>query len=124
VTEPALYIALYFDEDVMEDIAEALRQRGYDALSAAETGMLGRPDDEQLAFAAAQNRAILTYNAPDYSRLGQEWFDVGKEHSGIILSQQFSKREFGELLRQTLRLLNSLTRDEMRNQVFYLQAFR
>ncbi|MBI3914439.1 MAG: DUF5615 family PIN-like protein [Chloroflexi bacterium] len=108
----------------MEDIAEALRQRGYDALGAAEAGMLERPDSEQLEYAASVGRAILTYNSHDYALLAGKWFEEGRVHSGIILSQQFSKREFGELLRQTLRLLNVLTRDEMRNQVFYLQAFR
>ncbi len=100
-----LYIALYCDEDVMEEIAEALRQRGYDAVSAAEAGMLGRRDEEQLEYATRQNRALLTHNATDYIRLADAWFRTGKEHAGIILSSQFSKRQLGEFLRQLLKLL-------------------
>ncbi|MCX7841060.1 MAG: DUF5615 family PIN-like protein [Anaerolineae bacterium] len=119
-----LYIALYCDEDVMDEIAEALRQRGYDAISAAEAGMLGRTDEEQLEYAASHNRALLTYNATDYIRLANTWFQTGKEHAGVILSQQFSKRQLGELLRQLLKLLDALTPDEMRNQVIVLQSFK
>lgn len=119
-----LYIALYCDEDVMEEIAEALRLRGYDAISAAEAGMLGRSDEEQLEYAAGHNRALLTYNATDYIRLANLWFQTDREHAGIILSQQFSRRQFGELLRQLLNLLDTLTPDEMRNQVIVLQSFK
>ncbi len=120
----ALYIALYCDEDVIEEIAEALRQRGYDTLSAAEAGMLEHPDDEQFEYAVMHNRAILTYNGPDYIRLASAWFNAGKEHAGVVISQQFSKRQFGELLRQLLNLLDTLTQDEMRNQVITLQSFK
>lgn len=119
-----LYIALYCDEDVMEEIAEALRLRGYDAIGAAEAGMLGRTDEEQLEYAASHHRALLTYNATDYIRLANTWFQTGKEHAGVILSQQFSKRQLGELLRQLLKLLDALTPDEMRNQVIVLQSFK
>lgn len=120
----ALYIALYCDEDVMEEIAKALRQRGYDAVSAAEVGMLGRLDEEQFEYATRQNRAILTYNATDYIRLANTRFNAGKEHAGVILSQQFPRHQFGELLKQLLTLLDTLTQDEMRNQVIVLQSFK
>lgn len=45
--------------------AKTLRERGFDALTTAEVGMLGKSDPEQLEFAAAQGRAILTYNVRD-----------------------------------------------------------
>ncbi len=120
----ALYIALYCDEDVLEGIAEALRQRGYDAVSAAEAGMLERSDAEQFEYAVRHRRAILTYNASDYVCLANAWFSAGKEHDGVIISQQFSKRQFGELLRRLLNLLDTLTREKMRNQVIALQSFK
>jgi hypothetical protein len=37
---------------------------------------------------------------------------------------QFSQRQFGELLRRVLRLLNRLTADELYNQMIFLQQFK
>jgi predicted nuclease of predicted toxin-antitoxin system len=124
VNDVALYIALYLDEDVTHNLALVLRERGYDVISAMDAGLLGYSDDKQLEYAISQGRAVLTYNGTDYVDLATEWFESGRAHPGIILSQQFSKQRFGELLRQVLKLLNSLTRDEMRNQVINLQSFK
>ncbi len=61
-------IALYTDEMISPKVADALRQRGYDAVSCHAAGRANRriSDDEQLAYAAEQGRAILTDNAVDY----------------------------------------------------------
>ncbi len=49
----------------------------------------------------------------------------GQTHAGIIISsEQYSRRRFGELLRLTLRVMNTLTVDDMRNTVVYLQQFK
>lgn len=124
MNDVALYIALYLDEDVTQELALVLRERGYDVISAIEAGLLGYSDDKQLEYAISQGRAVLTYNSTDYADLATEGFESRREHPGIIISQQFSKRRFGELLRQVLKLLNSLTRDEMRNQVVNLQTYK
>ena len=50
----ALYIKLYFDEDVSRKIVVNLRNRGYDVLHACEAEMLEKEDHEQLEFAIAQ----------------------------------------------------------------------
>jgi hypothetical protein len=105
-------------------LAPALRLRGYRAQSAAEAGNLHVSDEAQLSYAAAQGMAILTYNAQDFIPLAQAWFRAGREHAGMILSEQFSQRQFGELLRRVLRLLDSLTAEEMHNQILFLQQCR
>jgi hypothetical protein len=68
--------------------------------------------------------ALLTYNIEHFVSLSQSWYLVGREHAGIILSEQFSQRQFGELLRRVLRILNHWTADELRNQVVCLQGFK
>ena len=55
-----LFVELYLDEDVSILLAELLKARGYTAVTAHEAGMLGRSDDEQLAYAVSQQK-----NAPD-----------------------------------------------------------
>src|SRR5215510_1703026 len=117
-------IALYTDEDVTTDLAPALRWRGYTAQSTAEVGNSEISDEAQLAYATEQGMAILTYNAQDFIPLARTWYFAEREHAGMIISEQFSQRQFGELLRRVLRLLNSLTTDEMYNRLVFLQQFR
>ncbi len=121
---PRLFIALYTDEDVTSNLAPALRRRGYTAESAVEAGNSGVPDEAQLGYAASRGMAILTYNAQDFIPLARAWHIAGRERSGIIISEQFSQRQFGELLRRVLRLLDSVTADEMYNQIVFLQQFQ
>jgi hypothetical protein len=41
MSDPAqLFIALYTDEDITSELAPALRERGFEAQSAAEAGLL------------------------------------------------------------------------------------
>jgi hypothetical protein len=47
--------------------------------------------------------------------------EEGKEHWGIILS---NREPIGELLRRILRLLNSVSADELKNQVRWLNEFK
>jgi predicted nuclease of predicted toxin-antitoxin system len=107
-----LFVALYTDADVTPKLARLLRERKFDAVSAHEVGNAESEDSEQLAYAASQGRVILTYNAKDYAPLLDEYWWAGREHHGIIVSEQLP---IGELLRRVLRFLNTVTADEMRN---------
>jgi predicted nuclease of predicted toxin-antitoxin system len=119
-----LFVALYTDEDVTTDLAPALRWRGYIAQSTAEVGNAERSDEAQLTYATEQGRAIFTYNSQDFILLARGWYAAGRQHAGIILSEQFSQRQFGELLRRMLQLLDSLTADEIYNRIVFLQQFK
>lgn len=121
---PGFMVSLYTDEDVTSDLAPALRRRGYRAESAVEAGNAGLSDEAQLTYAAESGMAILTCNIRDFVPLARTWFLANREHSGIILSEQFSHNQFGELLRRVLRLLNRWTEDELRNQILFLQQFK
>lgn len=68
---------------------------------------------------------LLTCNASHFLRLARQYAAAGQSHAGIIISsEQYSRRGFGELLRLTLRVMNTLTVDELRNTVVYLQQFK
>lgn len=119
--EPPLFIRLYLDEDVHKRVAYALRLRHFDVISAHEVGRWGFSDEEQLTYAATEGRALFTYNAVDYLQLHLEWLHRGKEHYGIVVSDQLP---IGETIRRLLNLLNRVTADEMRNEIRWLQAFK
>lgn len=105
------------DEDVWTGLAEALRQAGYDAVSVSELGRKGLSDEEQLAFAAAEDRAIITHNIQDFAPLAEVHFQRNLTHAGIIVARQFEK---GELLRRTLGLLESLATEELANTLRFI----
>ena len=64
---------LYADEHFPFPVVELLRQKGHDVLTVQEAGKAGLriPDDEVLAFATSQNRAVLTLNRYDFKQLHQ-----------------------------------------------------
>lgn len=116
-----LFVALYTDADVTPRLAKLLRERDFDAVSAHEVGNAELEDSEHLAYAASQGRTILTYNSKDYAPLFDQYWWSGREHHGIVVSEQL---RIGELLRRVLRLLNTVTADEIRNNYKNLGEFR
>lgn len=115
----ALFVKVYLDEDVHKRLAQALRLRGFDVVSAYEVGHQQVDDKDHLAYAADQNRAIVTFNIPDFVRLHRDYVLSGKEHWGIILSEQLP---ISEMVHRLLYFLNHVTADEIKNQLRYLQA--
>ena len=115
----ALFISLYLDEDISRNLAAMLRAKDFDAISAHELGQTGDQWDDarHLAYAAENGRALLGFNRDDYIVLDHEYRQSGREHYGIIIAKQLP---IGELARQVLRLLDSVTADEMKGTFRYL----
>src|SRR5438094_3603081 len=104
-------LRLYLDRHVMTRLADDLAQRGYDCLNTQQAGNDRASDEEQLAVATAQSRAIVTYNIRDFAPLHKTWLAAGRSHAGIIVSRQLGGLQYGVLLRRMLRLLSALTAD-------------
>ena len=92
-----------------------------DAIHLNDIGQRGIDDEPLLVFAAAQSRAVLTYNIRHFVPLVRLWYEAGREHAGVILSIQLPP---GELLRQTEQLLATLSAEELKNTVRWLPEFR
>lgn len=75
----------YLDEDLSPRVAEALRGRGFDAVSAHETGQARASDHEQLKFASSQRRCLVTKNREDFVRLSHAATENDEPHAGIII---------------------------------------
>ena len=120
----ALFVRLYFDRHIMTRLAVDLRGRGYDVLTTEEAGKDTASDEEQLAFAAGENRAILTFNIRDFAPLQEAWQAAQRPHAGIIVSRQLGSREYGLLLQRMLRLLNHFTAEEMVSNFVHLEQFK
>ena len=112
-----LFICLYLDEDINVLIADLLRARGFDAITARDAGYLQATDSEQFAYAISQSRALVTHNRKDFEELVQAYFDSGQMHYGVIFAVRRSPQEIAQRL---LAILNQVTSDEMENQVRYI----
>ncbi|MCB0208215.1 MAG: DUF5615 family PIN-like protein [Anaerolineae bacterium] len=110
-------VKILLDEDVWVGLAEALRENGYDAISVRALNRMGFSDEEQMAFATADNRTILTHNIQDFAPMVADYFERGIPNSGVIVARQFDK---GTLLRRTLTLLKSVTSEEMANTLRFV----
>jgi hypothetical protein len=119
--EPALlplYVRLYFDEDVSVDIVSNLRQRGFDVLSTHEARLLQLDDDAQLAFAVQEQRALVTHNRRDFELRHEQALAEGHTHCGIIIARRRANE--AAVVSRLLALLNSVTAEEMANQLRYI----
>ena len=76
---------LYLDEDISPKVAEILRKKRVDAISAHEIGMLESSDAQQLSFAATEGRALVTRNRDDFITLTVQFFEALKPHKGLII---------------------------------------
>lgn len=112
---------LHLNEHLSPRLAEQLRRHGFDVTSSQTSEMLSRTDREQLEHTSAEQRAILTFNIEDFAALHDEFMAEGKEHWGIIFS---TRESIGVLLHRLLRLLNSVSADELRNQIRWLNEFK
>ena len=112
---------LHLNEHLSPRLAEELRRYGFDVISSQKADMLTTPDDEQLAFAASEGRAIVTFNVSDFMALHEQYLAENKTHYGIICS---SREAVNVLFHRLLRLLNSVSAEELKNQVRWLNEFK
>lgn len=111
------FIELYFDEDVIVLVAELVRARGFSALTTLEAGNLGSSDDRQLEYAVSNERAFVTHNRIDFENQAKRYFEDGRDHFGIII---LARRFPNEIASRLFPLLNSRTKEEMKNQIVYI----
>jgi hypothetical protein len=74
---------LYADEDFDYPVVEELRRLGHDVLTVQEAGQANQrtPDEDVLAFAISQGRAVLTFNRRHFIRLHRKV----QTHAGIVV---------------------------------------
>jgi hypothetical protein len=74
---------LYGDENFPRPVVDERRRLGHDVVTLQETGKgeLGVSDEAILAFAIAEERAVLTINRKHFIRLHR----LQPEHAGIIV---------------------------------------
>jgi len=91
-------VKLLLDEMYPARLALALRERDVDAEGVDERSPLRvLADEELLAVAAREGRALVSENVADFMRLYGEWGAADRRHAGIViaLSSRFSRTPAG-----------------------------
>lgn len=113
-------IRYYLDEHIPNAAADALRRDGADVLTTAEAGRLSLPDDEQLRFATAEGRVMVTQD-DDYLTLAGVFFATSEEFAGIAYCHADKYQHNVSGLIHALLLVNgAMTAAELRNDIVYL----
>jgi len=113
-------LPLFTDEHIDPKLAQTLNGRGFDVLSCHEAGRANQriPDDDQLAYAAAQGRALLTFNVADFVAIDVNWKQAGRRHAGIIVSREI--RNLSELLQRVEHHLLTVTPEQQDDTLLWL----
>ena len=83
-------------------------------------GIFRHPTVEQLDFAVARGRALVTFDVADFVRKARGYANEDRDHYGIIVSDQL---EVGELVRRLTRVLGRYSAADMVNRFVWLQSF-
>jgi hypothetical protein len=110
----AAVITFYLYENVQVAIADQLRRRGIDVVTARDIGALGETDKQQLERARQMGRVLCTHDS-DYVKMAME----GISHAGNVFGQHDTDT-IGDWV-ETLELIHAvLTPDDMRDHVEYV----
>lgn len=109
---------LFTNESVPVAVAEGLKRRGVEALSARDAGNLGLTDEQQLAYAQALNMILFTHDE-DFLKIAHARLTHGQPHGGIIYVHQ-QKLDLGEIIRRLKVITDLLTEDDFYNHIEFL----
>ncbi len=77
---------LLLDEMFSDEIAQRLRAKGHNVISVvADPALAGLPDDQVLARATGEGRALVTANVKDFVPLDSRYRAAAQSHAGLIL---------------------------------------
>jgi len=112
---------LHLNEHLSPRLAGQLRKQGFDVTTSQEGGLLAALDQQQLEFAASQQRAIVTFNIRDFSELHDKFRAEKKEHWGIVVS---TREKIPLLFHRLVCLLNTTSAEELKNRLLWLNDFK
>jgi len=103
---------------VQTAVAEGLKRRGIDAISARDAGNLGLTDEQQLIYASENELPLFTHDA-DFLKLAHHWAITGQNHWGIVYVHP-QKLNVGECIRRLKILADLFDADDLRNHIEFL----
>jgi Domain of unknown function (DUF5615) len=118
-------VRLLLDEQLSPTIAEQLRARSHDVVSAAEVGLAGAADERVLSSAARDRRAVVTNNIKDFRPMHADYLKTNIAHYGIVFvptgKYGLKRDQLGSLITALDGLLVELSADgALRDREYFL----
>ena len=100
---------LLLDEMYPRLIAIELQARGHDVASVHDLAGRGITDEDVLAYARGEGRAVVTENVRDYRPLAEALIAAGESHAGLVLTtpKRWPRSNPGALIAALDKLLNT-----------------
>ncbi|HBI43056.1 MAG TPA: hypothetical protein DDY78_09395 [Planctomycetales bacterium] len=117
-------LRLASDADVHGDILRGLRRRlpEIDLARAQDALPEGAPDPEVLAWAAAENRILITNDRDTMIGFAYRGVAAGKPVPGLIVTT--NEQSIGEAIDDLLLIAEYISEEEIRDQVVVFLPFR
>lgn len=109
------------DEHVWGGLVHLGEELGADVVLVQTRLPEGTADEDVLAFAAREQRVVLTSNAQDFAPLVANWYLSGREHWGVIIVPGQANRSF--LSRALRHIFTHYTAEALKNSYRFIQDF-
>lgn len=94
------------DEDLSPKVAEIARGLGLDVVSVHELDRRGFADPDQLRFATAERRILVTRNRDDFIRLTVTFYEEGEPSAGVLIVPHSLPNQYAERIAHALKRWN------------------
>jgi len=111
---PTDRIRYLLDENVPLAVADALRRRKIEVLTAGDAGLRGAPDTEYLELSFTGGRVLVTHDS-DFVRMHR----AGQPHAGIVYGEQ-GTRTIGQIVSVLITIHDILEPREMVGRLEFL----
>jgi predicted nuclease of predicted toxin-antitoxin system len=111
-------LGYYFDHHVPAAIADGVRRRGIDVLTALEDNTSDWDDEAILQRASELNRLVFTQDL-DFLAIAHRWATSNREFCGIVFAHQLGIT-IGQAINELELIATCLGAGDVRNRVEYL----
>jgi Domain of unknown function (DUF5615) len=109
-----MQLKYHLDESVDHAIARGLEQRGVEATTTTDAGLVGANDQQQLEH-ATKNLSVLVTHDRDFLRL----IAAGVDHAGVAYCPP-GHRTIGQIVLRLVHLWRTTSAEEMRGRTEFL----
>jgi hypothetical protein len=111
-------VPLYLDVHVPQAIADQLRRRGVDVLTAIEDRCASLPDDQLLERARSLGRVLFTQDIR-FRTMAEDWQRQGRTFAGLLFGHQL-RATLGRYVTDLELIAQASEPDEWRDRVDHL----